>query len=131
MKGKYLKMRGVRPAHVYTVHGTAKEIADYIEKQGENCRFLQADGTISPEETATPVNYQFRSSGETPTLVWNPEYENWDARINWLDAYKISKVEEELGISSTKTTRTEEEDEDDDAPVVSKPTSSTKKKSLK
>jgi hypothetical protein len=91
MKGKYLKMRERAPRHVYTVHGTSKEVADFIEKQGENCRYLQADGSISADETSTPVVYQFKNKGNTPTLVWNAEYENWDARINWMDAMVMDK----------------------------------------
>lgn len=130
MKGKYLKMRGVSPKHVYTVHGTSKELADYIEKQGDKCRYLQADGTIGAEETSTPVNYQFYNRGGTPTLVWNPEYENWDARINWLDAYKISQVEQELEPTSYNSAGGDD-DEDDETPVSVKPSASTKKKALK
>jgi hypothetical protein len=91
MKGKYLKMRERAPRHVYTVHGTSKEVADFIEKQGENCRYLQADGSIGADETSTPVVYQFKNKGNTPTLVWNAEYENWDARINWMDAMVMDK----------------------------------------
>ena len=69
MKGKYLKMRAMAPRHVYTVHGTAKEIANYIEKQGEFCRYLQADGSIIPPNR---INV-YREDGICTVTADNPQ----------------------------------------------------------
>jgi hypothetical protein len=124
MKGKYLKMRERTPRHVYTVHGTAKELANFVEKQGENCRYLQADGTIGQEETSTPVVYQFKNKGNTPTLVWNAEYENWDANINWMDAMAMDKFYTD---NEDVNTREQNDDQDDEDTVVAKPKGVVKK----
>lgn len=118
MKGKYLKMRERTPRHVYTVHGTAKEIANFIEKQGENCRFLQSDGTIGQEETNTPVLYQFKHKGNTPTILWNAEYENWDANINWMDAMVLDKM---LGETDVVPSYSDDVQEEDEETVATKP----------
>lgn len=124
MKGKYLKMRERAPRHVYTVHGTAKEIANFVELQGENCRYLQADGTIGQEETSTPVVYQFKNKGNTPTLAWNAEYENWDCNINWMDAMVMDKF---LSDTETITNREQNDEEDGEETVVAKPKGVVKK----
>lgn len=124
MKGKYLKMRGVAPRHVYTVHGSAREIANYVEKQGEYCRYLQPDGSIGAEETATPINYQFRHKGNTPTLVWNAEYENWDANINWMDAMIMDNY---LSDAESMSAREENDEESEEETVVAKPKGVVKK----
>jgi hypothetical protein len=127
MKGKYLKMRERSPRHVYTVHGTAKEIADFIEKQGENCRFLQSDGSISPDETATPVVYQFKMKGNTPTLRWNAEYENWDADIHWMDAMVLDRfLSDAEGVTSNRDTTDESEEEEE--VIATKPKAIVKRK---
>jgi hypothetical protein len=124
MKGKYLKMRERAPRHVYTVHGTSKEVADFIEKQGENCRYLQTDGSIGADETSTPVVYQFKNKGNTPTLVWNAEYENWDARINWMDAMVMDKF---LTDAEGITPNEQNDEESDEETVAVKPKGVVKK----
>ena len=87
LKGKFLKERfSGKARYVYTVHGSTAEIADYIEKQGDNIRYLQEDGTIGVDETDTPVYYSIQLVGKNPTLRWNEDYEYFNANMTFEDS---------------------------------------------
>lgn len=138
MKAKWLKMKTTGAARfVYTVVGTAKEIAEYVENQGEYCRFLQEDGTISEEESTTPVFYSTKIVGKNPTLRWDNENERYRAEMSFEDACIMEAVTSAYNptANSSRTDRVLDEDKTDveaelDAPVkISKPTSG--KRSLK
>jgi len=87
MRAKWLKMRGTGVArYVYTVQGTTDELVEYTENQGENCRFLQDDGSIGLEETEIPVYYSVRLVGKNPKLTWNEESGRYNAEVTFEDA---------------------------------------------
>lgn len=137
MKAKWLKMKNTGAArYVYTVVGTAKEIAEYVENQGEYCRFLQEDGTISEEESTTPVFYSTRLVGKNPTLRWDVENERYRAEMSFEDACIMDAVSAAFNpqANTSRNERAVVEDEEAEAeldpPVkAAKPTSG--KRSLK
>ena len=113
MKAKWLKMKATGTARfVYTVVGTAKELAEYVENQGEYCRFLQEDGSISEEETATPIYYSTRIVGENPTLRWDEENERYRAEVTFRDAVIMDAANNSYTNSSTTTSKDNEDPEE-------------------
>lgn len=118
MKAKWLKMKNTGKARfVYTVVGTAKEIAEYIENQGEYCRFLQSDGTISEDETNTPVYYSTIIVGKNPELIWNDENQRYRAQAGFEDAVLMDAVSK-MYSNPTETTSQTSSDEDADEAVI-------------
>lgn len=127
MKAKWLKMKNSGKARfVYTVTGTAKEIAEYVENQGEYCRFLQSDGTISDEETNTPVYYSTIIVGKNPELIWDDENQRYRAQAGFEDAVLMDAVSKMY--SNPTETKTETSSDEDADEAVIEPT--PKKKSL-
>ena len=138
MKAKWLKMKNTGAArYVYTVVGTAKEIAEYVENQGEYCRFLQEDGTIGEDETSTPVYYSTRLVGKNPTLRWDNDNERYRAEMSFEDACIMDAVNAAFNptSNSTRNTRDEVVEDADDAELDAAPAKATKpvsgKRSLK
>ncbi len=130
MRAKWLKMKNTGVArYVYTVVGTAKEIAEYVENQGEYCRFLQEDGTIGEDETATPVFYSTRLVGKNPTLRYDADNERYRAEMSFEDACIMDAVSAAFnpnanGNASRSNERTEDADEaeiEEEAPKAVKP----------
>jgi hypothetical protein len=122
MKGKWLKRKNSGKAkYVYTVHGSAKEIAEYIEHQGENVRFLQKDGSIGVDETATPVFYSTKIVGKNPTLRFSEDLYDGQggylAEVNFEDAVYMDAVTSQFSPSDEVTSSTEEEEEEQQAPA--------------
>jgi hypothetical protein len=116
MKAKWLKMKNTGKARfVYTVVGTAKEIAEYVENQGEYCRFLQSDGTISENETNTPVYYSTNIVGKNPELVWDDENLRYRANMGFEDAVLMDAVSKKYSnpVETTSETSSDKEDADD------------------
>ena len=138
MKAKWLKMKSTGVArYVYTVQGTAKEIAEYVDNQGEFCRFLQEDGTIGEDETSTPVFYSTKLVGKNPTLRYDVDNERYRAEMSFEDACIMDAVNSAFNpsVSSNSSARNVSSDDADDAELskettkVSKP--NTVKRSLK
>jgi len=127
MRAKWLKMKNSGKARfVYTVTGTAKEIAEYVENQGEYCRFLQDDGTIGEDETNTPVFYSTIIVGKNPELIWDDENQRYRAQAGFEDAVLMDAVSK-MYSNPTETKSESSSDEDaDDADIEPQP----KKKSL-
>ena len=119
MRAKWLKMKNTGKARfVYTVTGKATEIAEYIENQGEYCRFLQADGTISEDETSTPVFYSTIIVGKNPELIWDDENQRYRAQAGFEDAVLMDAVSKLYSNPVSETTsETEEEENADDAEI--------------
>ena len=117
LKAKWLKMKNTGAArYVYTVVGTAKEIAEYVENQGEYCRFLQDDGTIGEEETATPVFYSTRLVGKNPTLRYDADNERYRAEMSFEDACIMDAVNNAFNPTVNRNTQpADNEEEDPDA----------------
>jgi hypothetical protein len=116
MKAKWLKMKNTGKARfVYTVTGSAKEIAEYVENQGEYCRFLQSDGTISEDETNTPVFYSTVIVGKNPELVWDDENLRYRANMGFEDAVLMDAVSKKYSnpVETTSETSSDKEDADD------------------
>lgn len=114
MKAKWLKMKNTGKARfVYTVVGTAKEIAEYVENQGEYCRFLQSDGTISEDETNTPVYYSTVIVGKNPELVWDNENLRYRANMGFEDAVLMDAVGKMYSNPTETTSQTTSETEED------------------
>ena len=114
MKAKWLKMKNTGKARfVYTVVGTAKEIAEYVENQGEYCRFLQSDGTISEDETNTPVYYSTVIVGKNPELVWDNENLRYRANMGFEDAVLMDAVNKMYSNPTETTSQTTSETEED------------------
>ena len=119
MKGKFLKAKNTGKARfVYTVHGTTKEIAEYVENQGEYCRFMQEDGTISDEETNTPVYYSTQLRGKNPELTWDDENQRYNASIPFEDIVVMEAISRKYSVDTTNTnvesnSETNSEDADD------------------
>ena len=87
LKGKFLREKFTGNArYIYTVHGTTAEIAEFIENQGDNVRFLQEDGSIGLEESDTPVYYSKYIVGKNPTLVWNESTNYYNANGSFEDS---------------------------------------------
>jgi len=128
MKAKWLKMKNTGKARfVYTVTGSAKEIAEYVENQGEYCRFLQSDGTISEDETNTPVFYSTVIVGKNPELVWDDENLRYRANMGFEDAVLMDAVGKMYSTSTeTSSKTTSDEGDADDAEIEPQP----KKKSV-
>lgn len=127
MKAKWLKMKNSGKARfVYTVVGNAKEIAEYCENQGEYCRFLQSDGTISDEETNTPVYYSTIIVGKNPELIWDDENQRYRAQAGFEDAVLMDAVAKMYSNPTETKTETSSDEDADDAVIEPKP----KKKSL-
>ena len=100
---------------VYTVHGTADAIAEYIENQGDNARFLQEDNTISPDETLTPVFYSTRIVGKNPTIVWDSENDRYQAQVSFEDAVIMDAARSAYSSNNDSVTdRNDVEESDDD-----------------
>lgn len=123
MKGKWLKRKNSGKAkYVYTVHGTAKEIADYIEHQGENARFLQKDGSISIDETVTPVFYSTKIVGKNPTLRFSEDLYDGDggyiAEVGFEDAVFMEAVSSQFSPSETVSNSSTEEEEPEEEPAA-------------
>lgn len=115
MRAKWLKMKNTGKARfVYTVVGSAKEIAEYIENQGEYCRFLQTDGTISEDETSTPVFYSTIIVGRNPELIWDEENQRYRAQAGFEDAVLMDAVSKLYSNPVSTTTSDKEEEEDAD-----------------
>lgn len=115
MRAKWLKMKNTGKARfVYTVVGSAKEIAEYVENQGEYCRFLQTDGTISEDETNTPVFYSTIIVGKNPELIWDEENQRYRAQANFEDAVLMDAVSKLYSNPVSTTTSDKEEEEDAD-----------------
>ena len=116
MKAKWLKMKNTGVArYVYTVVGTAKEIAEYVENQGEYCRFLQEDGTIGEDETSTPVFYSTRLVGKNPTLRYDADNERYRAEMSFEDACIMDAVSAAFNPNAnSNASRTNERVEDAD-----------------
>lgn len=113
MRAKWLKMKNSGKARfVYTVTGTAKEIAEYVENQGEYCRFLQSDGTISEDETNTPVFYSTIIVGKNPELIWDEENQRYRAQAGFEDAVLMDAVSK-MYSNPTNETKSEEQSEED------------------
>jgi hypothetical protein len=113
MRAKWLKMKNSGKARfVYTVTGTAKEIAEYVENQGEYCRFLQTDGTISEDETNTPVFYSTIIVGKNPELIWDEENQRYRAQAGFEDAVLMDAVSK-MYSNPTNETKSEEQSEED------------------
>lgn len=138
MRAKWLKMKSTGVArYVYTVHGTAKEIAEYVENQGEFCRFLQEDGTIGEDETSTPVFYSTKLVGKNPTLRYDADNERYRAEMSFEDACIMDAVNSAFNpsVSSSSSARGISSDDADDAELsvetakIEKP--KTTKRSLK
>lgn len=114
MKAKWLKMKATGAArYVYTVQGTAKELAEYVENQGEYCRFLQEDGSIGEEESATPIFYSTRIVGENPTLRWDAENERYRAEVTFRDAVIMDAANASYTNSSTNSSTNTEDPEEE------------------
>ena len=115
MRAKWLKMKNTGKARfVYTVVGSAKEIAEYVENQGEYCRFLQTDGTISEDETNTPVFYSTIIVGRNPELIWDEENQRYRAQAGFEDAVLMDAVSKLYSNPVSTTTSDKEEEEDAD-----------------
>lgn len=115
MRAKWLKMKNTGKARfVYTVIGSAKEIAEYVENQGEYCRFLQSDGTISEDETSTPVFYSTIIVGRNPELIWDEENQRYRAQAGFEDAVLMDAVSKLYSNPVSETTSDKEEEEDAD-----------------
>lgn len=115
MRAKWLKMKNTGKARfVYTVVGTAKEIAEYVENQGEYCRFLQSDGTIGEDETNTPVFYSTIIVGKNPELIWDEENQRYRAQAGFEDAVLMDAVSKLYSNPVSTTTSDKEEEEDAD-----------------
>lgn len=141
MKAKWLKMKNTGAArYVYTVHGTAKEIAEYVENQGEYCRFLQEDGTIGEDETSVPVFYSTRLVGKNPTLRYDADNERYRAEMSFEDACIMDAVNQAFNPSSASVRSSADTADDeavaaddadlDDKPAAkpAKPTGASKRK---
>jgi len=128
MRAKWLKMKNTGKARfVYTVVGTAKEIAEYVENQGEYCRFLQSDGSISSEETNTPVYYSTTIVGKNPELVWDDENLRYRANMGFEDAVLMDAVGKMYNKpTETNSESTSDKEDADDAEIEPQP----KKKSV-
>lgn len=138
MKAKWLKMKATGVARfVYTVQGNAKEIAEYVENQGEYCRFLQDDGTISEEESTTPVFYSTKIVGKNPTLRWDNENERYRAEMSFEDACIMDAVTSAYNpnASSARSSSSDVAEDADNAEIETPVTKATKptsgKRSLK
>ena len=113
MRAKWLKMKNSGKARfVYTVTGTAKEIAEYVENQGEYCRFLQSDNSISEDETNTPVFYSTIIVGKNPELIWDEENQRYRAQAGFEDAVLMDAVSK-MYSTTTNETKSEEQSEED------------------
>lgn len=114
MKAKWLKMKATGAArYVYTVVGTAKELAEYVEMQGEYCRFLQEDGSIGEEESNTPIFYSTRLVGENPTLKFDAENDRFRAEVTFRDAVIMDAATAAYTNTSTSSSKKDvEEDEE-------------------
>jgi len=127
MKAKWLKMKNSGKARfVYTVVGTAKEVAEYCENQGEYCRFLQSDGTISDEETNTPVYYSTIIVGKNPELMWDDENQRYRAQAGFEDAVLMDAVAKMYSNPIETKSETSSDEGADEANIEPQP----KKKSL-
>ena len=118
MKGKWLKRKNSGKAkYVYTVHGSAKEIAEYVEHQGENVRYLQSDGSIGVDETGTPVFYSTKIVGKNPTLRFSEDlYDGaggYIAEVNFEDAVYMDAVSSQFTSNDDTNTSSEREEEDE------------------
>lgn len=138
MKAKWLKKKTTGVAkYVYTVTGSTKEIAQYIENQGEYCRFLQDDDSITDEESTTPVFYSMRNVGKNPVLRWDADNERYRADVTFedtvlMDAVTAMYTPQNDSVKSKSDNVEEDEDSvDEDAETKakskSKPTSTKKK----
>jgi hypothetical protein len=119
MRAKWLKMKNTGKARfVYTVTGTAKEIAEYVENQGEYCRFLQSDNSISEDETNTPVFYSTIIVGKNPELIWDEENQRYRAQAGFEDAVLMDAVSKMYSTTTNETKSEEQSEEDaDDAEI--------------
>lgn len=134
MRAKWLKMKSTGVArYVYTVHGTAKEIAEYVENQGEFCRFLQEDGTIGEDETSTPVFYSTKLVGKNPTLRYDADNERYRAEMSFEDACIMDAVNSAFNpsVSSSSSARNASSDDADDAELSEETTKTAKPKTVK
>lgn len=134
MKAKWLKMKNTGVArYVYTVVGTAKEIAEYVENQGEYCRFLQEDGTIGEDETSTPVFYSTKLVGKNPTLRYDADNERYRAEMSFEDACIMDAVSQMYNpnANSSSSTRSVANEDADDAELDEEPTKPAKPKGVK
>lgn len=134
MRAKWLKMKSTGVArYVYTVHGTAKEIAEYVENQGEFCRFLQEDGTIGEDETSTPVFYSTKLVGKNPTLKYDADNERYRAEMSFEDACIMDAVNSAFNpvASSSSSARNASSDDADDAELSEETTKTAKPKTVK
>lgn len=134
MRAKWLKMKSTGVArYVYTVHGTAKEIAEYVENQGEFCRFLQEDGTIGEDETSTPVFYSTKLVGKNPTLKYDADNERYRAEMSFEDACIMDAVNSAFNpsVSSSSSARNASSDDADDAELSEETTKTAKPKTVK
>jgi hypothetical protein len=120
MRAKWLKMKSTGVArYVYTVQGTAKEIAEYVDNQGEFCRFLQEDGTIGEDETSTPVFYSTKLVGKNPTLRYDVDNERYRGEMTFEDACIMDAVNSAFNpsVSTSSSARNVTSDDADDAEI--------------
>lgn len=88
---------------IYAVQGTAKAIADFIEHQGDNARFLQEDGTIGIDVTSVPVWYSKRDVGETCTLRFAPDIDTYVLEMTYHERRLRNIMREAHGIGDTQS----------------------------
>lgn len=105
LKATWLRDRKTGVAReIYAISGSAKDIAEYIEHQGENARFLQPDGTIGVDVTNVPVFYSKRDKGKVAALRYAADIDMYILEMTYEEKRLRSIVREAYGLDAEETT---------------------------
>lgn len=105
LKATWLRDRKTGVAReIYAISGSAKDIAEYIEYQGENARFLQPDGTIGVDVTNVPVFYSKKDKGKVATLRYAADIDMYILEMTYEEKRLRSIVREAYGLDAEETT---------------------------
>lgn len=119
--------------HIYKITGSSKQIAEFVEHQGENARFLQDDGTIGVDATATPVFYSKKDKGKVADLCYAADIDVYYLEMTYEEERLRSIIREAYGLGEESTGRiapnraVSDDDGDDDGELDEKPAPPAKK----
>lgn len=138
LKATWMRKRNTGTArHIYKISGNSKQIAQFIEHQGENARFLQEDGTIGVDETSVPVFYSKADKGKVADLRYAADIDAWILDMTYEEERIRSIMREAYGLDTDSTSRIapnpavsddDDEDEDEDAAPAPAPAKKPRRK---
>lgn len=119
--------------HIYKITGSSKQIAEFVEYQGENARYLQDDGTVGVEPTSVPLFYSKKDKGKVADLCYAADIDAYYLEMTYEEERLRSIIREAYGIGEESTGRitpnpaADEDNDENDGELDKKPAPPAKK----